>query len=80
MMAAGDLDGARRKVHDLKGCSGNLGMVDVAQASAELESALRQGQLDGARLAALQQVLRRSLALIALNLALYEGGMPPTRH
>jgi two-component system sensor histidine kinase/response regulator len=80
MMATGDLEGARRKVHDLKGCSANLGMVDVAQASADLEAALRQGQLDGTRLASLQQALRRSLALIALNLALYEGGTPLTRH
>ena len=46
--AAGDADALRKAAHNLKGSSGNLGMLRLAAASAELERQARAGSVDGA--------------------------------
>ena len=46
-LAAEDADGLRRNAHSLKGSSSNLGALQLADLSREVEQLAREGQIDG---------------------------------
>jgi PAS domain S-box-containing protein len=69
MMARGDTEGVRLKVHDLKGSAANLGAVAISAASAALEETLKKGMDADAALARLQQDLQASLNVIRAIIA-----------
>jgi signal transduction histidine kinase/CheY-like chemotaxis protein/HPt (histidine-containing phosphotransfer) domain-containing protein len=69
LMAQGDIEAARQRAHDIKGCAANLGAQALSDASARLESALKQGRLDHEALAAFQHTLNESMACIRAHLA-----------
>ncbi|MEO4046000.1 response regulator [Pseudomonas sp. CAU 1711] len=59
LLAAGELEGAEREAHSLKGLAGNLGALDLAAQAALLESAIKDERHDelGALLIELEQSL-----------------------
>ena len=67
LLAAGELEGAEREAHSLKGLAGNLGAVDLATQAAAVESAIKDERHDelGAMLRELEQSLASLLAAIA---------------
>jgi PAS domain S-box-containing protein len=67
-LAAGDATAAERAAHSLKGAGGNLGADAVAARAAELEAAIRRGAASEAHLAALEEVLRATVAAIGRSL------------
>ena len=57
-IARGDLSGAQRTLHSLKGISGNLGMVDLYRAIANLESCLRNEEPHATETTAFREAFR----------------------
>ena len=48
-LVQGDLERGREEAHSLKGSSGNLGVMGVAEVAADIERACREHNLDAAR-------------------------------
>jgi two-component system sensor histidine kinase/response regulator len=71
-LAAGDLEGARRLAHTLKGLAGNIGAAALQQAAATLEAALATPQpaVVAAPLDACEQALQTVIATL-------DSGLPP---
>lgn len=62
----GELDGARRTAHTLRGVAGNLSMREVESAASAIETALRDGDRDRAVafVATLDEALARATTLV----------------
>ncbi len=81
LMATGDLQGAMRVAHDIKGCSANLGIMALSAAASLLEASLRTGHRDMEALSAFQLAHQHSLGLIGrLLLDRDEMASPPHLH
>jgi len=61
MVVRGDIDRARRKVHDLKGSAGTVGAVATQAATAELDAALAHEDQVAVHLSALRSALDQDL-------------------
>jgi two-component system sensor histidine kinase/response regulator len=75
-LAAGELQGAEREAHSLKGLAGNLGAVDLATQAAALESAIKDARHD--ELAAQLQELEQCLAALLAAIAALQQPVPAT--
>ncbi len=73
-LAAGELQGAEREAHSLKGLAGNLGAVDLATQTAALESAIKDARHD--ELAAQLQELEQCLAALLAAIAALQQAVP----
>jgi CheY-like chemotaxis protein/HPt (histidine-containing phosphotransfer) domain-containing protein len=69
MLVRGDLEDARRKLHDLKGSAGNLGALAIAHRCAVLEDALKRGRNVDDALAGLRRDVREGMDVIRAALA-----------
>ena len=70
--AAGDWPAAERFAHTLKGVAANLGFAELAQAAADLVTALRQGA-EGAALSPLLDVVRGRHRRVLASIARCDG-------
>ena len=79
----GELDGARRTAHTLRGVAGNLSMREVESAASAIETALRDGDRDRAVafVATLDEALARATTLVRapdrLETFIMNAGAPP---
>ena len=76
MIAHGDVEGARRKAHDLKGSAANLGAIAISTSGAALEDALKAGRNVDTALARLRRDLDEGLEAIRSALANRPRGRP----